>query len=99
MEHGVEGERRRTDGWMDGWMGYFVKGNVGEQSFHVLDTADWDTSHSHVPHHTLVITVISPVCCKIKRNRQSLLPCRQVLLVKLVGFFGGGKTCILSDCL
>ena len=76
---------------------HLVEGYTVEEHLHVVERADRHSGLAHVAHHTRVVSVVTTVCGKVKRHRESLLTCCKVAAVESVGFGCGGESGVLSD--
>ena len=76
---------------------HFVERNLVEQDLHVFDRVNRHTGLAHIARHAGVVRVVAAVGGQIKRHRHTLTACGQSFAIKRVGFFGGGKACVLAN--
>jgi hypothetical protein len=68
-----------------------------EQNLHVFHRINGYPGFAYVAHYPRVVRIVAPVGRQVKGYGQTFLPGGQVAAVKRVGFFGGGKTGVLTD--
>ena len=74
-----------------------VQRNPVEQDLHILNAINRHARLANIAHHARVVRVIAPVRCQIEGHRNALLPRRQRLAVKRVGFLRRREAGILPD--
>ncbi len=76
---------------------HLVERDAVEQLAHVVDRVDGDARHADVAGHPRVVAVVAAVGGQVERDRQALLPGREVAPVEGVGLLGGGEPGVLAD--
>ncbi len=66
-------------------------------TFYPKSKIDHNASHTNVANNTLVIRVVSAVCCQVKGHRQAFLTRREILLVETIRLLCSAEARVLTD--
>ena len=76
---------------------HLVERDAVEQLAHVVDRVDRDPGHADVADHARVVAVVAAVRGQVERDRQALLPHREVAPVERVRLGRGREAGVLPD--
>ena len=95
--HDVEREHRQHGAVHRHRHRHLVQRDAVEQLAHVVDGVDGHPGHADVAGHPRVVGVVAAVGGQVERDRQALLPGREVAPVERVGLVGRGEPGVLAD--
>ena len=94
----IEGQYRQHCAVHCHWYRHLIQRNAGEKNLHIQNGVNGNTGFTYVTDNARMIGVITAVSCKVKCDRQTFLPCRQVTAIESIWFFCSREACILTYC-